>query len=362
MPDPELTERVRALRERGRSPKEIARALKLPPATIAPLVRAIAAQTAPENPALVLARCWVSAGWSSGLTIHGQPDWPGADAPRDFDELAPSGLVTVLVAAERGGSKVSVCGYLVDVYCLGVKNALGPRGLDRRKLPEFVHQYFQTHDELPVPAPLDLARHLVFGAVAYAGDLGFEPHSDFAAAAAITARFRDDTATFQQCAAQLAHRPRTPDWQRIADQELFASLLHAVTTGWRQGWQPAELVRHVTREADTWHADLAADQIAAELHRYATATIDERWTARLAELGITPRPLEVGYLEHWGDRAGADRATTVATDRWPAFAMVLRPRRPDRSSGGRGSISRAACSPEAIHFGGGVSAAPDSAA
>jgi Protein of unknown function (DUF2786) len=129
---------------------------------------------------------------------------------------------------------------------------------------------------------------------------------------AITARFRDDTATFQQCAAQLAHRPRTPDWQRIADQELLASLLHAVTTGWRQGWQPAELVRHVGREADTWHADLAADQIAAELYRYATATIDERWTAQLAELGITPRPLEAGYLEHWGDRARADRATTVS--------------------------------------------------
>jgi hypothetical protein len=49
MPDPELLERVRAPGERGRSPKEIARALKLPPATIAPLVRAIAAQTAPEH-------------------------------------------------------------------------------------------------------------------------------------------------------------------------------------------------------------------------------------------------------------------------------------------------------------------------
>jgi hypothetical protein len=184
MPDPELLERVRALRERGRSPKEIARALKLPPATIAPLVRAIAAQTAPENPAIVLAGCWVSAGWSSGLAVHGQPDWPGAEAPRDFDELGPSGLVRVLVAVERGGSKVSVCGYLVDAYCLGVKNALGPRGLDRRKLPEFVHKYFDAHDEPPVEAPLDLARHLVFGAVAYARDLGFEPHPDFAAATA----------------------------------------------------------------------------------------------------------------------------------------------------------------------------------
>jgi hypothetical protein len=184
MPDPELMERVRALRERGHSPKEIARALKLPPATIAPLVRAIAAESAPDVPALVSAGCWVSAGWASGLSVHDQPDWPGVDAPGDPGDLGPSGLVTVLVAVERGGSKVSVCGYLVDVYCLGVKNALGPRGLDRRKLPEFVHQYFNSYGAPPVQAPLDLARHLVFGAVAYARELGFEPHPDFAAAAA----------------------------------------------------------------------------------------------------------------------------------------------------------------------------------
>lgn len=102
------------------------------------------------------------------------------DAPGD---LGREGLVTVLVAAERGGSKVSVCGYLVDVYCLGVKNALGPHGLDRRKLPEFVHQYFRTCDEPPLAAPADLARHLVLGAVTYARSLGFEPHPVFAAAA-----------------------------------------------------------------------------------------------------------------------------------------------------------------------------------
>ena len=91
--------------------------------------------------------------------------------------------MTVLVAAERGGSKVSVCGYLVDVYCLGVKDALGPHALERRKLPEFVHQYFRTSDEPPLAAPVDVARHLVLGAVAYARELGFEPHPDFAAVA-----------------------------------------------------------------------------------------------------------------------------------------------------------------------------------
>jgi hypothetical protein len=43
MTNPELIERVRELRQRGRTPKEIARALGLPPAAVAPLVRAVAA-------------------------------------------------------------------------------------------------------------------------------------------------------------------------------------------------------------------------------------------------------------------------------------------------------------------------------
>jgi hypothetical protein len=173
-------ERVRTLRGQGRSPKEIARALRLPPATVAPLVRAIAAAEKPGPPQPVTAGCWVSQGWAAGLTVHGQPDWPGVDEPGDPGQ---SGLVTVLVAHERGGSKVSACCYLVDVYCLGVKNVAGPHTLDRRKLPAFVRQYFRCYDAPPLAVPVELARNLVFGAVGYARGLGFEPAPGFAACA-----------------------------------------------------------------------------------------------------------------------------------------------------------------------------------
>jgi len=90
-----------------------------------------------------------------------------------------SGLVGVVVAREHGSS-VSACGYLVDVWCLGVKNCMGPKTMDRRKLPDFVSFFFRSFSRPPVPAPLDLARHVVFGAVDYARGLGFEPHPDFA--------------------------------------------------------------------------------------------------------------------------------------------------------------------------------------
>jgi hypothetical protein len=129
---------------------------------------------------------------------------------------------------------------------------------------------------------------------------------------AVTARFRKDPDTFERCAARLADRPGTPGWQRTADQVLFASLLPGVTAAWRQGWQPAELVRQVSRMADDWHAVMATDLIGAELHRYAAATIDERWNVQLTELGVKLRPLDADYLEHWADRAGTGRATAVS--------------------------------------------------
>jgi hypothetical protein len=178
MASDEVMQRVRDMRRRGSSAKEIARALGLQPAAVVPLVRAIAAEAEADSPAPAptLAGCWVSPDWASGLTIDDPPGWPGLPAAADS---GPAGLVNVVVARERGGSKVSACSYLVDVYCLGVKNTIGPHVLDRRKLPEFLSQLFRRYDGPPLVAPLELAQQLVFGAVEYARGLGFEPHPDF---------------------------------------------------------------------------------------------------------------------------------------------------------------------------------------
>jgi hypothetical protein len=173
MSSPELVERVAELRRDGRTPKEIARALGLKPAQVTPLIRAVGATT-PKHEA-ALAGCWVSDNWAAGLTVSGHPGWPGVEAASDGE----SGLIGVLVVREHGSS-VSACGYLVDVWCLGVKNCNGPKTMDRRKLPDFVSFFFTAFSHPPVQAPLELARHVVFGAVDYARGMGFEPHPDFA--------------------------------------------------------------------------------------------------------------------------------------------------------------------------------------
>jgi hypothetical protein len=173
----ELMERVRALRQKGSSPKEIARALGVQPATVAPLVRAIAAaeQAQPAEPRTV--ECWVSPGWSDGLTVHGHPEWRDVHVA----DSGTSGLVALLVARDAGRGRLRVCGYLVDAYCLGVKNTIGPRVMDPPGLAEFARSFFDGYGRPPLAAPVELAQHLVFGAVEYARNLGFEPApgSDF---------------------------------------------------------------------------------------------------------------------------------------------------------------------------------------
>src|SRR4051794_20937491 len=135
-------ERIRELRERGLPPKEIARAMGLPPARVTHLVRKIAAAETIDPTQRPVVECWVSSGWSAGLTVTGHPEWVAEPA-----EEEPSGLVGVLVAREAGRNRVSVCAWLVDVYCLGVKNDLGPNVEYRSSLPKIVHNFFAVFGE-----------------------------------------------------------------------------------------------------------------------------------------------------------------------------------------------------------------------
>src|SRR4051812_17583924 len=51
-----------------------------------------------------------------------------------------------------------------------------------RALPGFVRGYFQAFPAPALRAPIELARHLVLGAVEFAAGLGLAPHPDFEAA------------------------------------------------------------------------------------------------------------------------------------------------------------------------------------
>src|SRR6266702_5396582 len=174
----ERLDQVRLLRERGLTPKQIARTMGVSTAEAGRLVRTVA-MTAQAGAEPALVGCWISPTWSTGLTLGDHPDWP----LHEDDSAGTDGLVSVLVARKHRHSKVSVCGYLADVYCLGVKNAMGPEIIDDVGLRRFSDHFFSGYHSDPFEAPIELAREVVFGSVEYARGLGFDPHPDFAAAA-----------------------------------------------------------------------------------------------------------------------------------------------------------------------------------
>lgn len=51
--------------------------------------------------------------------------------------------------------------------------------MDDNDLRAYVRTYFLVYQTPPLAVPIEMARELVWGAVAYARDLGFEPHPDF---------------------------------------------------------------------------------------------------------------------------------------------------------------------------------------
>jgi hypothetical protein len=179
MNEDELLLKVQEMRERGNTPKVIAKALGLRPSEVAPLVRKIASLQTPADPAdRAIVGCWVNQGWNGGLGVGENPDWDmthlGAENP-----LGTEGIAQIMVARQDRASRIAVCGYLVDVYCLGLKNTTGPLHMGVDSLDDYRHIFFSPFLVPPLAIPLDLAQNLVHGAIAYARSLGFEPYADF---------------------------------------------------------------------------------------------------------------------------------------------------------------------------------------
>jgi hypothetical protein len=172
---------VQQLDQQGRSAKAIARTLGVSVRDVVGVLNGAVQVSAPGRGE---PRCWVNAGWSRSVDLEGAPQWAGLD-PGASDAEEVRGLVAVLVAAESTrSSKAQVAGFLLDVWCLGVKNALPAEQMTPSQLAAHQHAYFSAF-EGHVQVPAELGRALVFGAADYARGLGFDPEADFDAAAVV---------------------------------------------------------------------------------------------------------------------------------------------------------------------------------
>ena len=177
----------------------------------------------------------------------------------------------------------------------------------------------QRAPQPPLPAPpAEQTRRITVSPAARAEELVSD---------ALQAQMDGDQEAFARCADALAAHPGSRDWQRAVDRELLVSLVRAVTAGWRQGWQPAEVVREVGRRFGARHARMATDVAAMEMRNYARTAVDERWQAQLTALGaIAWWGSDEGYLERWRERERVATATSVTCALEVLFGLATLPR------------------------------------
>ncbi len=90
------------------------------------------------------------------------------------------GMTTVLVTREMPSGKFCVATYLLDIFCLGLKDTMWRFAVTQAELREFADSIFSMYGDAEYHlADNSDAHNLIFGAIDYAEELGFKPHKDF---------------------------------------------------------------------------------------------------------------------------------------------------------------------------------------
>jgi hypothetical protein len=96
--------------------------------------------------------CWIMTGWKE------------------------QGITPVVVARQKESGRILYANYMIDLYCLGLKNVLVNPDCSLNKFERDLPM--MCNNELEA-CPVELAHEIIYGAIEYAADLGFQPHPDF---------------------------------------------------------------------------------------------------------------------------------------------------------------------------------------
>ncbi len=183
--NPELEQEVANLRALNLTPKQIARKLGLRPSEVTTIIQNQAQKLSVEldkkGVLAPIAKCFANKGCIQNLLRPKSQDLASFENENEDDlDLGSNGLGMVFVARSIS-NRFRVCTYLVDYWCLGVKDVIGPRQFDRSKYETFLQNVYHMYPEGYAEITLQQAQDIVLGAVAYAESFGLKPHADFAA-------------------------------------------------------------------------------------------------------------------------------------------------------------------------------------
>jgi hypothetical protein len=95
-----------------------------------------------------------------------------------FDDWDEGGMTVVAVARCQPQGLILVGTYVVDYYCLGVKDATFRANIPQEDFFREVLDTMLLHHPY-IQISTELAHELIWGAVEYAEQFGFRPHRDF---------------------------------------------------------------------------------------------------------------------------------------------------------------------------------------
>lgn len=96
-------------------------------------------------------------------------DWQG-------DNL---GLIQILVARQQPDGDICFGFYLVDKFCLGLKNTFARTGFSRLRYNNEVRNTI-FREIKPQDCSAELAHQMIYASIEYAAQFGFQPEKDFA--------------------------------------------------------------------------------------------------------------------------------------------------------------------------------------
>jgi len=169
---PEQATEVMRLREAKVAPKQIARKLGLRPAEVKTCIQQSAeelylqkAQAGTLDPVY---ECLVNQSAAERL-LEGI----------ELDENTGVGGFAEVIVARQEHNRIVSAAYLVDYWCLGVKDVIPPDSNGKSGYERFKKLCTERFNESFIDISLAQAQSIIYGAVDYARSLGFEPSRDF---------------------------------------------------------------------------------------------------------------------------------------------------------------------------------------
>jgi hypothetical protein len=88
------------------------------------------------------------------------------------------GMASIFISKKQPSDNFTVGLFMVDIFCLGLKNTTYNFNLDELGYNQFLAE-FKSYNEDVIHCDFSEAHNIIYGAIDFAEDFGFKPNKDF---------------------------------------------------------------------------------------------------------------------------------------------------------------------------------------